>query len=480
MTNFSCITDLIDRVAANKPALSDGRQQLNYDQMRSMAGIMAADLRQRFGQGHCLMLRAEQNVSTVVVLLAVQYSGNTPVPVDPQLPSASLELMRNKCQAAAMLDVATEWQQLASLPETSLFDANPEIPALLIFTSGTTGEPKAVIATHANLLHSVTRIAEYLNYYEHNRTAQVLPLYYSYGLISQLLANLCCGGYVRIIDNAANGLLFAKVVNEEKLSSFCGVPSSYFLLSRIQKMKPIPMPDMQVICSAGAEINLELHRSIKEIFPKAVLFNNYGLTEATPRVSYIRDDDPRFFQGSCGQPMAGLDVKVVDPDSHQPLAEGNTGVLVVKGASITPGYLHDAEKTAAAFTDEGYFISGDLAYLQAGYIYLKGRNDDIFNAGGVKIAPLEIERVLNTLPGVAQAAVTGLMDEARGCLATAFVMLDEELSKQQLVAGLKNELPEEKIPVRYIQVTAFPQTSNGKLQRKQLAVDADYVVRELV
>jgi acyl-CoA synthetase (AMP-forming)/AMP-acid ligase II len=179
--------------------------------------------------------------------------------------------------------------------------------------------------------------------------------------------------------------------------------------------------------------------------------------------------------------MPGVEVRVVDPATHVPLPDGERGVLVVRGPNVTSGYLNDDAATQAAFTADGWLISGDGAYLDGGYIFLSGRLDEMFNVGGEKVAPLEIERALNRLPNVAQAAVTGVRDEARGMVPVAFLQVSGSVSRRELVAGLKDLLPPVKIPQRFFEVRAFPTTPNGKLVRRRLSIDdAERIVREVL
>jgi O-succinylbenzoic acid--CoA ligase len=155
-------------------------------------------------------------------------------------------------------------------------------------------------------------------------------------------------------------------------------------------------------------------------------------------------------------------------------------MLVVRGPNVTSGYLNDDEQTRQAFTADGFLKSGDLAYLDHGYIFILGRIDDVFNSGGEKIAPLEIERALNECPGVALSAVTSAQDPQRGAVPVAFVKTTGDVSRAEIVTFLSERLTRNKLPQRYLRVTDFPMTANGKLQRNRLSAD-DYrfVIGEL-
>jgi acyl-coenzyme A synthetase/AMP-(fatty) acid ligase len=434
-------------------------------------------VRHRYGGGGYIMLPAHSTADFVATLLGVMYSGNTPIPFAADLPADGVEYIRQKSNAVALSEPLTS----SDFADAQPVDARSSVvPAVIMFTSGTTGFPKGVIISQDNLTHACRTIADYLDYHRHDSAAVVLPLHYSYALLSQVCCLLSVGGFVRLFANFRNPLKFSQAVAELQLATFCGVPSTYQALTMFHRMSPLSMPSIRVLCSAGAAMDRARYQEIQEIFPGATFFNNYGMTEAAPRISFIRDDDPRFEQPTCGRPMDGVQVKVVDPENHAELPDGQQGVLVVKGPNITSGYLNDPELTKSAFTSDGYLISNDIAYLDQGYIYICGRHDDIFNVAGEKVAPLEVERVLNHLPAVDVSAVCGMADGQRGTVPAAFLKLTGPVTRKELTAALQGKLPAAKIPARYFEVSGFPTTPNGKLRRKALsAEDPDYVIREI-
>ncbi|MEO0579530.1 MAG: fatty acid--CoA ligase family protein, partial [Pseudomonadota bacterium] len=247
----------------------------------------------------------------------------------------------------------------------------------------------------------------------------------------------------------------------------------------IHRMSPLSMPSMRVLCSAGAAMDRTMMAQISEMFPNAAFFDNYGMTEATPRISYIRSDDPRFAEPTCGRAIDGLEVRVVEPTTHRPLPDGEQGLVAIRGPNVFDGYLNDPENTAAAFTDDGFLLSGDSGWLDGGYIYLAGRADEIFNVGGEKVAPLEIERALAEHPAIAASAVSKTEDANRGTQAVAYLELLDDVRREELVDFLRDWLPPAKIPAYFYQVSSWPLTPNGKLQRSRLAPDGDNVVGEV-
>lgn len=471
------LEELESAAAPERIAVSDATEAVTYRDLCDQARAVAGWLRRRQPEPGFVLVKAVPDVRFVVTLLGVMYGGGTPVPVDPDLPAPALDFIRTKSQAIDILDPVPR-ASLAGGPLLSTPSA--DVPALILFTSGTSGFPKGVIISNANLLASCRAMAAYLEYDRFPSAAVALPLHYSYALLSQVLCQLLIGGRVHLFSDLRNPLKFARTVDELQLQTFCGVPSTYQGLMRFHGLRPIRMPSVRVLCSAGAAMDLSAYTAVKEIFPNATLFNNYGMTEAAPRIAFCRDDDPRFAEATCGRPMAGVEVRIVDPETHDELPDGMRGVLVVRGPNVTSGYLNDPDLSARAFTRDGFLISGDVAYRDNGYLFICGRLDDMFNCGGEKVVPLEIERVLDRLPGVEMSAVAGVPDEQRGMVPAAFVKLAADLTRASLVQHLARDLPISKIPQRFLEVRAFPMTSNGKVQRRRLSVDnPEFVVREI-
>lgn len=466
--------DHLDAVAHDAVAVRDEQGSLTYGQLLASARRGATALREDYGAGCMLLVRAEPTTAFVTTLLAVMYSGNTPVPVDPGLPHAAVEFMRQKCDAPAVLDSQA---QRRGDRETDAYDARR--PALVMFTSGTSGRPKGVLVSDDNLRYSCRVVSDYLQYRQHPSGAVVLPLFYSYALISQVLSLLSVGGRVRMFSDLRNPSRVAAALEAEGIATFCGVPSTFQALRAFHALKPFAMPSVRIVCSAGAPLDRSQVASIRSMFPHARLFNNYGMTEACPRIAYVSDDDPRFAEGSCGRPLPGVEVRIVDVDSGDYLPEGARGMLVVRGPNITEGYINEPALTREAFNADGYLRSGDLARLDGGHIFIEGRCDDVFNCGGEKVAPLEIERALLACPGVEAAVVVGEPHEMRGMVPVAFLRCADSVGRRDVVAHLGAHIARSKVPARFYRVSGFPSTSNGKVIRRELSSASPFVTAEL-
>ncbi len=473
------LLEQVERADAAHVALQDDDQILTYGQLRARARAIGGALHNRHGRDRFVVVLMRPSVDAVSALLGVMYGGSTPIPVDPDLPAAALQFIAAKSGAACQVDPADAalWD---GAPGTDAAGTSSEQPAMVLFTSGTTGNPKGVIVSQANLAHSCSAISEYLDYAQWNSAAVVLPLHYSYGLVSQVLCQLWVGGRAVIFPSMRNPIKVARRVQALGLETFCGVPSTYQALAAIHAMSPLEMRSVRVICSAGAALDSARLGVMRQMFPMAAVYNNYGMTEAAPRISFIRDDDPRFAEPTCGRPMRGVDVRVIDPETGQSLPDGETGMLVVRGPNITAGYLNDPELTASAFTPDRFLISGDVACLRDGYIYIKGRHDDVFNVGGEKVSPGEVEQALSHHPAVEQVVVRGVPDPQRGAVPVAFLRLRQPVTRKELVEAARAHVTAVRVPTRFLEVSAFPMTANGKVQRRLLtADDPERVVREI-
>jgi len=468
-------------LTAAKPsdvAVVDDSEQLTYGDLIVRSTGLARVFESQYGNGRYLLLPAEKSIAFVIALVAVSRSGNIPVPVDPTSPKRLLDQIASLCGNAALVDLTVQ----ARDGEAPLSDyAGADLPALVLFTSGTSGSPKGVPVSWENLQHSVSTVSAYLDYQRYNSAAIVLPLHYSYALLTQLFCMFHVSGRARLFASFRNPIKFAKSVENERLHSFCGVPSTYQALCAIHRMSPLSMPAIRVLCSAGAAMDRSLMPEIKEIFPEARFFDNYGMTEATPRISYLRDDDPHFVEPTCGRAIDGLEVRVLDEKTFMPLKDGEQGVVAIRGPNVFAGYLNDPESTRSAFTDEGFLLSGDYGHMRDEYIYITGRADDIFNVGGEKVAPLEIERALSEHESIVSSAVGKIEDEKRGTLSVAYIETNAGIRRKDIIDFLADRLPPAKIPLRYVRVRALPLTPNGKVQRSRLSPDdKTFVIGDII
>lgn len=472
---------LIDWLRAADPAavaVADGTEELVYSDLLEQSANLAETYSSTYGQNRFLLLPAQRSVQFVRALVAVSFSGNVPVPIDPTMPDNMLAQIGACCGDWELVELDMQPTHGESRPVDR---SEASLPALVLFTSGTSGTPKGVPVSWRNLEHSVKTVSNYLQYGDYPSAAIVLPLHYSYALLTQLMCMFYVGGRARLFESFRNPIKFARLVGSEELQTFCGVPSTYHAICALHRMAPLHMPNIRVLCSAGSAMDRSLMPEIKEIFPNSRFFDNYGMTEATPRIAYLTDDDPRFGEPTCGKAIDGVEIQVLDEHKLTPVEDGQRGIIAVRGPNVFDGYLNDPESTKNAFSHDGYLLSGDYGHVRDNYIYIEGRADDIFNVGGEKVAPLEIERALSDHSDIISSCAGKIDDPQRGTLPVAYIQTDSDISRRDLIDFLQDRLPPAKIPSRYFKVRSFPMTTNGKLQRLHLSPDnKTYVIKEIV
>jgi acyl-CoA synthetase (AMP-forming)/AMP-acid ligase II len=339
--------------------------------------------------------------------------------------------------------------------------------ALIIFTSGTTGDPKGVELTHRNLISNCRSVIEYLGLTRNDRIYQVLPFYYSYGN-SVLLTHLMVGGSVQI----GKPIAFAgKVLEELKMypcTGFSGVPSTYGFLLR-QPGFSAAKTKLRYLTEAGGKMSEDLTVRLREKFPKTEIFIMYGQTEAAARLTYLPPDKLDQKPGSAGIALSGVELRIAGNDGHF-LPAGEEGEVLARGDSIMRGYWKNPAATQKVLRD-GWLYTGDLGYLDTdGFLFLTGRKSQMIKSGGHRIHPIEIEEVIMQLDDVIEAAVVGVSDDLLGEAIVVYVVsnLDEKKIKQQIMRHCKMQLPVFKQPKKVVPLKNLPKTSSGKVKKHEL------------
>ncbi len=355
-----------------------------------------------------------------------------------------------------LVDALAAWDAGAvAVPGSVTVDATRELDAraaLLLFTSGSTGAPKGVLLGGAGLRANVEAILSYLPVTAVPDTALLLPLHYSYALVGQALTTLHAGGTVHLLHGltypAEQLAAIARVGRPVGLST---VPTSLRLLASTQlelgtHLKP------GYLASAGGRLTPSTIALVRSAFPGVRLFNQYGLTEASPRVTSISDEDPSFAFNSVGRALPSLQVFAVGMNSGERLPTGASGELAVRGPSVMLGYLDDDVATARVLSPDGTLKTGDLGYVDRdGLVFVEGRRDGVVKVAGERVSLAEISEQLG-------AELVAVVDEALGPKLIAFVEGDASAVRTKARA-----LPPQKRPSRVVALDHFPRTANGKI-----------------
>jgi long-chain acyl-CoA synthetase len=332
--------------------------------------------------------------------------------------------------------------------------------ALLLFTSGSSGASKAVQLAAAGIRENLAAILSYLPLASFPRSALLLPLFYSYALVGQALATLRAQGTLLLLGDLGFPPLQLEAMERLGADGLSSVPTSLRLLARAALEEAgAPRPPLGYVASAGAPLDAATIASVRAAFPQARLFNQYGLTEASPRVTAIDDGDEEFARGSVGRPLPGIEVWAQGPAGRLPA--GETGEIALRGPSVMLGYLDDAEATARALQD-GALCTGDLGFIgPRGHLFVSGRIDGVVQVGGERVSVDEVAAAVRDCAAARDAAVVAVPDALLGMRLVAFVEAAAH-PLEDLRRRLRQKLPAAKRPARIELRDSLPRTRNGK------------------
>ncbi len=495
-----------------REALVAGAERLSYVELLDRSLRLARAL-QELGvrRGDRVAIYMDNSAGCVTALYATLLAGGVFVIVNPQTKEDKLLYVLDDCEAAVLLtegsltrtalaaaasapsvkavvaDAAPEGVEGALVFGDAIASAEPEpeapgtIPldlAALIYTSGSTGFPKGVMMTHQSMVFAAGSIAQYLRLGPDERILGLLPLAFDYGLY-QLLMNVLKGGTLVLERSFAFPAQIIKRVQEEEATVFPGVPTVYATLLSTRRGMEFELPSVRRVTNTAAALPATFHSELARIFPNALVFAMYGLTECK-RVSYLEPELLAAKPTSVGRAIPGTETMVLREDMT-PVGPGETGVLYVRGPHVMVGYWRKPEQTAEMIVEgplpgEKMLCAQDhFTVDEDGFLYFVGRSDDIIKTRGEKVSPIEVENAIFDIEGVKEAAVIGVDDEVLGEAIKAFVVLDEgaQLTEQEIIAACRTRLENFMVPREVEFRTELPTTATGKVRRKSLKEPAE-------
>jgi O-succinylbenzoic acid--CoA ligase len=453
--------------SADVPALVTSRgDALSYDALHAAVARAAAQL-----PAAAIAVAVPDPAGFVVAALGVLAAGGVLVP------TRSDEVARRAGAAltvtGATLDGALETAPVPPAP--TIIGATPASPAraydpcatpssparahdpraaLILATSGTTGAPRLVVHSRDGLAANVAAILDYLPVRAHPRTAVVLPLHYAYALVGQCLVGLAAGATLLLLGDLRFPAAQAEAMARFGAEGLSSVPASLRLLAEAGA------PPLAYVASAGAPVD---PAALRAWFPGARLFNQWGLTEAGPRVTAVGDTSEAFDAGAVGRPIAGAEVAARRPDGT-PCAPGELGELYVRGPSLMLGYLDEPSPLGP----HG-LRTGDLGRIdERGHVFLAGRADDVVKVAGERVGLDEVGALVARLPGVLEAAAAAVPDRWTGNRLEAAVVLAPGADLADVRRAARAALPPARRPARLVAVPSLPRTARGKLDREAL------------
>jgi fatty-acyl-CoA synthase len=346
---------------------------------------------------------------------------------------------------------------------------DPADVAYLLYTSGSTSTPKGVQLQHFALIENMWHIGERMHVTEHDRLWLAVSLFWGLGCENALFNVLTHGGCVVLQESFEPGEAL-RLIADERCTLFYGTPN---MAQALIEHPDRPAHDLSCLRSGGTVGTPEQIRRVVDLGARDIC-NIYGLTETYGNCTVIDAAEPLDVRlTSVGRPLPGVDLRIVDPESGTALAPGEVGEIRVKGY-VTIGYYKDADKNRAAFDADGYFVTGDLGFLDAaGRLYFRGRIKEMIKTGGINVAPVEVEETLMAHPAVKLACVTGVPDPRRDEVIAAVIVCQagQSVAEADLLAHCRRQLAAYKIPrlVKFVSEAELPLTVTGKLQKNRLA-----------
>lgn len=340
--------------------------------------------------------------------------------------------------------------------------------AVVLYTSGTSGRPKGVMLTHANLCANVRQMREHIHFTRDEIFLGVLPQFHSFGLTALTHVPFFSGA--RGVYNARfTPKKIVEAFREHRPTVFMGIPSMYNALLTVKDATADDFKSLRIAVSGGEPLPKAVADQFLERFGVAIC-EGFGMTECSP-VTHVRlpgEDAP----ASVGRPLPGVRQRIVNPDTNEDLPPGVDGELRLAGPNIMLGYLNLPEETAASFDERGYLRTGDMARTdERGFVWITGRIKEMIIVGGENVFPREIEEVLDAHRDVYAAGVVGERDEMRGETVVAFVEAEEGRTPdpEALRSWCRERLAGYKVPRRIVVVDELPRNPTGKIMRRALA-----------
>jgi amino acid adenylation domain-containing protein len=514
---------LADSAAGSPDAIAlvcDGRRTTYLELDRRSNALAHALVTRGVLRGDRVVIFGDNTTDTAIAFWAVLKAGAVVSIVHPQTKPAKLGYLLDDCRARALIaDVhlapvfaepvrASRYLAaviltgtgdgaiapdacagLAGLPGLiTLADATAAAPhdappprrcidvdlAAIIYTSGSTGEPKGVMLTHRNMLAATASIASYLEITRDDVILCVLPLAFDYGLYQMIMA-FAVGARVVLERSFAFPAQVMQTVVAERVTGFPGVPTIFATLLGMESRPSYDLSAIRYVTNTAAALPVKHVLALRDAFPTAKIFSMYGLTECK-RCTYLPPEDLTRKPDSVGIAIPNTELWLVDEHGRR-LGPGQVGELVIRGATVMAGYWEKPEATAkklrpGPLAGERVLYTGDLCRLDdEGYLYFVSRTDEVIKSRGEKVPPKEVEAALLGISGVREAAVIGVPDDVLGHAIKAFVVLEPGavLDASAIQRECKARLESFKVPQHVELRAALPRSSNGKIQKSELA-----------
>jgi malonyl-CoA/methylmalonyl-CoA synthetase len=450
-----------------QPALRVGDVELNRDELRAQVEVVAGGLSTLgIGRGSMVSIYAPNSLQWITAYLGAIYLGATVNAINPAYRQEELRhILADASPALVITDEAGQSLARKVSPATATVlidelphahpperqDIDPEDPALLLYTSGTTGKPKGALLDHGNMLAQARGVVEAWRWGSGDRLVHALPLFHVHGLGIAFHGTLVAGASTTLIPFSPEAVV-AEL--QRDCTMFFGVPAMYQRLVEHLEQHPADLRHVRLFVAGSAPLPPALFDRAEQALGQPVL-ERYGITEGGIVVSNPYDG-PRQ-PGRVGYPLPGVEV-----------ALGDQAEVLLRGGQVFSGYWHNDAATREVLAD-GWLHTGDVGEIgEDGTLAIRGRLKELIITGGFNVYPREVELVLEQHPAVAEVAVVGIPSERWGEEVTAFVVAREQVTPEELIAFARERLSTYKCPrvVKFIDV--LPRNAMGKVQRSKL------------
>jgi acyl-CoA synthetase (AMP-forming)/AMP-acid ligase II len=482
----------------DKPLCRFGDDVVTYAEMERRAAALAGGLQASgVGVGDVVALLSYNCNEFLETIFAANYLGAVAMPINWRLAAPEVRYILEHSEARALVcdeslvdlaDDATKGMEDALLrasitgaPQGWTAFAQLRLPGVaarvavtgddvhrLMYTSGTTGRPKGVMITHANLAwKNLAHLVEF-GFTGADVGLACGPLYHV-GALDLTTTTLIAAGASTIIHRAFDPVAVVDEIERSRVTAIWMAPAMVNAVMALPDIEQRDLSSVRVIIAGGEKMPIPLIERLRRVFPSAWFADAYGLTETVSGDTFLDRDSTITKLGSCGRPCLYLELDIWD-ESGRPLPPGQPGEVVLRGPKVFKGYWRDPGATATAFAG-GWFHTGDIGVRdEDGYLYIVDRLKDMILSGGENIAGSEVERVLYEHPAIAEAAVVGRRDDRWGEVPVAFVVLKPGTSAtaDELIDHCRGQLAKFKVPKDVTFIDALPRNPSGKILKREL------------
>ena len=496
------VASVLDHHPATSPAIVSRGVTTSYGELQTQIGAMRGALDGLgVGKGDRVALLCGNTIEFVVAYFACLGRGIVCVPLNPTAPAPELQRELSVVGARAVviapsavagwsgvdrsalgqlvhviattqdLDGALQFRDLLQHEPAPVVDMQPNDLAIMLFTSGTAGSPKAAMLSHGNLQSNLDQLAQVRRLDHTDVVFGVLPLFHIFGLNVVLAYSLMRGASLVLIERF-DPMTAIETIRDRKVTLIPGAPPLWMAFEQMPTLPKDSFASVRIALTGASKMPEHTTRALFERYGLLVT-EGYGLTECAPVVTTTTNVEKSTALtkiGSIGRVLPGVEVRLVDESGENAL-RGDAGEIWVRGPNVFLGYFEDPQATARALTDDGWLRTGDIAVIDDdGFFYLVDRAKDLIIVSGFNVYPAEVEEAIREHSAVAQAAVVGVEHPHSGEAVRAYVVLrpDAHLDEDAVIDHCRARLARYKCPTKVLFVTQLPVGATGKVLRREL------------